>query len=272
MPAYPVKKKTRIAYKSAPSGYINIDKWEPPFMKVEDGYGYVGVIAEDFETGKLQCHMCGKWFEQLSTHIISVHRMDNCNQYRKDFGLFQGTALKSKRLRLIQSKTIQKLQKEGRMQVGNNLGKSPFKKGKANKYAANRKGWKKPIEGANRYGRCDLQIMTKIIELSRELGRTPSLVDIKEKYGGGIISVMHSRYGSYINYCRQYLKMKPCYSSLNPKFGSKKRWREHLIKIGKESIKAGNPITTNGLLPMNESRYVYRWFRNWGDYKKHLLK
>ena len=115
MPVYPHLKQKTIAYKRAPSGFINIGKGEPPFMKVKGGYGFMGVIAEDVETGKLECHICGKWFAQLSTHITLGHRMDNCDQYRRDYGLFQGTALKSKRLRLIQSATIRKLQKEHKL-------------------------------------------------------------------------------------------------------------------------------------------------------------
>ena len=275
MPAYPNKKLKVMKYREAPSGKININKWEPPFMPVEGGHGFLGVLAEDNKTGELQCHICGKWFPQLSTHIIGGHKMENCDEYRTEFGLFQGTALKSKKLRLIQSKTIRKLQKEGRMHVGtklgNKVGKSPFKKGKKNLYAANRKGWKKPVEGANQYGRCDLQIMTKIIELSKKLkGKTPSLVDIKNEYGGGIISVMHSRYGSYVKYCRDYLRMEPLRSVQNP--WTRKQWKENLLELGRKSIKKGNPMIVKKLLPVNEQRYIYKYFKNFSDYKKQLLK
>lgn len=271
MPAYPHKTLKRIEYTEAPSGYINIEKWEPPFMSVEGGYGYMGVIAEDAESGELQCHICGKWYPQLSTHIVGGHKMKNCNEYRERFGLFQSTALKSKKLRLIQSRVIQKLQKEGKMAIGNNLGNSPFKKGKANKYAANRKGWKKPLEGSNRYGRCDLQIMTKIIALSKKLGgKTPSLTDIKDEYGGGIISVMHLRYGSYIDYCRKYLKMEPLRSQGNP--WSKKQWKDYLIEEGLKGLEEGRPVTVNGLLPKNEQRYIYRYFKSFENYLEALTK
>lgn len=260
-------------YKEAPSGKININKWEPPFMPVDGGHGFLGVLAEDFETGELQCHICGKWFPQLSTHIVLGHKMENCDEYRTEFGLFKGTALKSKKLRLIQSKTISRLQKEGKMHVGtrlgNKVGKSPFKKGKHNKYAANRKGWKKPVEGANQYGRCDLQIMTKIMDLQKKLGKTPSLVEIKKEYGGGIISVMHSRYGSYVEYCRDYLKIEPLRSAANP--WTEKQWKNHLIEVGRDGLKNGKRVTVKDLLPQNEQRYIYKFFKGFNDYKKQLL-
>ena len=271
MPAYPNKTLKVLKYAEAPSGKININKWEPPFVEVKKGHGFLGVLAEDVKTGELQCHICGKWFPQLSTHITLGHGMENCDEYKTKFGLFQGTALKSKKLRLIQSRTIRKLQREGRMALGNNLGTSPFKKGKKNKYSANRKGWVKPAENANRYGRCDLQIMTKILALSKKMkGKTPSLVDIKNEYGGGIISIMHSRYGSYIKYCRESLKLKPLRSAQNP--WTRKEWKEYLIKVGLEGMKKGNPMTVKGLLPTNEQRYIYRYFKGFKDYQKQLLK
>lgn len=270
MPAYPHRTQNRMAYAEAESGFINISKWEPPFAPVDNGHGFIGVIAEDDETGSLQCHICGKWFPQLSTHIVGGHKMKNCDEYRTKFGLFQGTALKSKKLRLFQSGVIRKLQRAGKMAIGNNLGSSPFKRGEANKYAANRKGWKKPVEGANRYGRCDLQIMSKIMDLSKELGgKTPSLVEIKEKYGGGMIAVMHLRYGSYVKYCREYLKMEPLRSQANP--WTKEQWKTHLIKVGREGLNKGNPIKVKELLPKNEQRYIYKYFKSFNSYVEQLF-
>ena len=266
MPVYKNKKQNKIKYSQAPSGYINIEKWEPPFAKIPDGFGYIGVLAEDSKEGTLQCHVCGKWYEQLPTHYTRKHGIDG-EQYRRKFGLLVGTALKSKRIRLIQSKVIARLQKEGRMQVGNSNGYG-FKK--KNKEAGNRKGIKKAKESENRYGVCDLQIMTKIIKLGKKLGKTPTLVDIKEEYGGGIISIMHMRYGSYINYCRKYLKMTPNFSSLNPRFKNKREWREHLLGIGRTYLVKGKKLSIKSL-PVNESRYIYRYFKSFKDYKNKLL-
>ena len=271
MPYYPKTTIKTIKYDS-PSGKININKYFPPFNPVVGGYGFYGVLAEDTETGELQCHVCGEWHEQLALHITKKHKVENCFAYREEYGLFRGTALKSKRLRLKQSKIIRRLQKEGKMGVGNNLGKSPFKRGKANKWAANRKGWKKPVEGANQYGRCDLQIMNRILELSKKMGgKTPSLVDIKEEYGGGIISVMHQRYGSYIKYCRQ-LKLEPLRSVGNP--WSEKEWKSHLIEVGKKNLKKfkGKKAPLKKLLPVNEQRYVYKHFKSYPDYLKQIMK
>lgn len=272
MPAYKHKTQKTIKYKDAPSGYINIEKWEPPFAPVKKGFGYMGVVAEDSEDGTLQCHVCGNWYEQLPTHYTKKHGLTG-EEYKQKFGLLSSTALKSKRIRLIQSATITKLQKQGRMNVGNRRNKNGKKYGftKANKEAANRKGWKKPLEAQNRYGVCDLQIMTKIISLGKKLGKTPTLTDIKDAYGGGIISIMHSRYGSYIKYCRDYLKLEPNYSVHNPKHPTKKSWREELLREGQIALKSGKALTVNTILPYPKNRYIYKFFKNFGDYKTRLL-
>ena len=267
MPYYPNKKQKTIKYPSAPSGVINIGKWVPPFMEVNGGFGFMGVVAEDSKTGDLQCHVCGKWFQQLASHYSQRHGMTG-EEYRERYGLLRSTALKSKRIRLIQSKVIQRLQKQGRMGLGNNLGKSPMVKG--NKYAANRKGKPKALESQNAYGVCDLQIITKIQALARKLGKTPSLNELKEEYGQKLISVMYMRYGSYIEYCRKNLKMEPNRSADNP--WSSAQWRRHLIEIGREAVKQGRPLRIKKMLPTNEQRYVYKHFKSFDHYKQLVLK
>ena len=270
MPVYKNKTHKQIEYPQAPSGFVNIEKWEPPFAPVKQGFGFIGVLAEDSKTGQLQCAECGKWFEQLPTHYNAKHGMTGA-EYRKKFGLLNSTALKSKKIRLNQSKVMTAFRATGEKKF---LRK--FKKN--NKEAANRKGIKKAVESQNKYGVCDLQIMTKILELGKKIGKTPTLVDIKEEYGGGIITLMHSRYGSYIKYCRDYLKLTPNFSSFNPQFGTNKAWREHLLDVGKKSLSEGKPMTVHGLFGekgnpyTKETRYLYKYFKSFGDYKNKLLQ
>ena len=126
MPHYKHTKLKTIKYKEAPSGYINIGKWVPPFKEVKGGHGFVGVVAEDTKTGQLQCHHCGKWYQQLQTHMIK-HKL-NGESYRAKYGLLSSTALKSKRIRLIHSKTCRASIKAGKMNKGN-IGGYGFKKG-----------------------------------------------------------------------------------------------------------------------------------------------
>lgn len=271
MPSYKHKTKKKIKYPEAPSGYINIEKWEPPFMPIHNGFGYIGIVAEDSKTGELQCHVCGKWYQILCSHFAAKHQMNGV-EYRKKFELLNSTALKSKRIRLLQSELISKMQKQGKMNLGNKKNKNGKKYGftKNNAEAANRLGTKRAKEQQNKYGVCDLQVMTKIISLARKIGKTPTLTDIKKEYGGALISVMHLRYGSYVKYCRNYLKMEPNFSTHNPRFKSKKEWRDHLLEEGRQAVKKGKEITVKKLLPVNEQRYIYKYFKNFKDYKSKL--
>jgi len=263
MPYYKNTGDNKIVYKDAPSGFINVSKWVPPFMPIKNGFGFVGVLAEDVGTGKLQCHVCGKWFDQLPTHYARKHGI-NGEQYRERFGLLSGTALKSKRMRLRQSEVMTGLRKTNK----NCLRK--FERN--NNESANRKGKPKAKESQNKYGSCDLQIMTKIIALSHKLGKTPTLVDIKNEYGGTIISIMHKRYGSYVSYCREKLEMEPNFSSFNREFPTDASWKKHLLEIGRQALLAGKPETLRGLLSLSEGRNVYRYFKSFKNYKIQLLK
>ena len=53
-------------------------------------FGAPGVLATDGE--RVQCHLCGKWFQALNQHIMKKHRMD-CDDYRARFGLNWGASL-----------------------------------------------------------------------------------------------------------------------------------------------------------------------------------
>ena len=186
-------------------------------------------------------------------------------QYHKKFGLLDSTALKSKRIRLLHSKVMSEFRATGQKKFLRKFEKN-------NKESANRKGKPKAIESQNKYGVCDLQIMTKIINLAKKLKKTPTLGEVEEEYGGGILTIMHSRYGSYIGYCRDYLKMTPNFSSLNPKYSSKKSWRDHLLDVGEESMKNGNPLSIKKLLPVAEQKSIYKYFKSFPDYRHQLLK
>lgn len=238
MPAYPQILDRKIKYDS-PSGYAHIGKYVPPFELNDTGFGFKGVVIEDFESGKLQCAECGEWHEQLVSHLIR-HNM-NTTDYKRKFGLLLSTALKSKKMRLRQSEVMQK------MRGKNKNNRMKFKKN--NLFAGNRLGIKKADESKNKYGVCDLQIMQKVIELSKELKKTPTLTELKERYGGGFIFHLNKRYNSYVKYCYQ-IGMIPNYSNFNPKYS-----REYFIE------KAMSNEVNLRIFTINESRALYKYFK-----------
>ena len=261
MPHYPTTKVKTIKYNS-PSGKININKWIPPFKEVEGGFGFVGVLAEDSKTGQLQCHVCGNWYELLTSHIWGKHQMLSAD-YSERFGLLRSTALKCMRIRKIQSKVMQEMRKSN--------SKYRYCFSKNNEAAANRKGKPKAVEAQNKFGVCDLQVRDRILLLKKKLGRTPALTEVIDEYGGGFAGIIHSRYSSYIKLVRD-IGLTPVYSSFNPRFKNEKEWRNHLLDIGRKAIKKGKPLILKKMLPTNEQRYIYRYFKSFGHYKTTLLK
>ena len=239
MPSYPKVTSKEIKYPS-PSGSVRIGKYIPPFEEVEEGFGYKGVVVEDSSSkGQLQCHTCGKWFENLSTHINATHKI-NCPDYKKKYGLLQSTALKSKRLRVRQSEVMFNLRMKHK--------KHRFKFKRNNIFAGNRKDKAKAMESQNKYGVCELQIMERIKELKDELGKTPTLVQLKARYGGIFITNLHNRYGSYVKLCRDS-NWEVNFSNHNPKYS-----RKYFID------KVGDKKPSTRLFTLNESRALYKYF------------
>lgn len=256
MPEYPIAIINKLKYDS-PSGYVNVGKYVPPFESVENGFGYKGVVLEDCESGKLQCHICGGWFEIFNSHLSTKHNMKS-NEYKQLFGLSVSTALKSKRVRLIQSKTMSKLMKEHPEKFINKKSNNGFKKG--NSYASNMKGKRKAQETRNKYGYCDLQIADRVLSLSKKLGKTPTLIDLQEEYGKTIMWHIHKRYSSYITLCKN-LGLEPAFSNFNPKYS-----REYFIEKGLSNEPSLRILTTN------EGRALYKYFKGGVPEWKFIIK
>lgn len=62
-----------------------------PVEAVVGGYGAYGILLENSE-GKIQCHICGKWFDFLSSHISVFHKIP-VKKYKEMYGFTNGTAL-----------------------------------------------------------------------------------------------------------------------------------------------------------------------------------
>ena len=83
----------KIEYNLAPSGYATLYNYKTPFMPSVSGVGFQGVVLFDSETNKVQCSICGEWFDFLGIHV-KTHKL-TVKQYKYQFGLNQETALMS---------------------------------------------------------------------------------------------------------------------------------------------------------------------------------
>lgn len=59
-------------------------------IKVPLRYGKFGVLSK--EEGKVQCHICGKWYRLLGSHVVQKHKL-LADEYREVFGLGYLTGL-----------------------------------------------------------------------------------------------------------------------------------------------------------------------------------
>jgi hypothetical protein len=246
MANYPKITSRKIKYNS-PSGYANIGKYIPPFENNDTGFGFKGVVIEDSKNGKIECSVCGKWFSQVSHSHLETHGL-TATEYKRKFGLLTSTALKSKQMRINQSKVMIELRKN------NKNNRYSFKRG--NSYSANRKGNPKSVESKNKFGVCELQILERVKELAQELGKTPTLIDLKNRYGWGIMASIHSTYGSYIKVCNR-LGLTANFSNYSPKYS-----REYFLE------KALSNEPSFRIFTRNESRALYRWFKSIKELQK----
>jgi len=64
------------------------------YLSMESFFGELGVLAESKDGARIQCHICGKMFKALGTHLRKSHGM-TAHEYRGQFGLNRGTSLSS---------------------------------------------------------------------------------------------------------------------------------------------------------------------------------
>ncbi|GAA0427024.1 hypothetical protein Acor_65800 [Acrocarpospora corrugata] len=70
-------------------------------------HGRIGELARDEETGKVRCHLCGRSFRALGSHI-RVHDL-TADAYREAFGLYATKALTSHELSEVRRGRQQRL-------------------------------------------------------------------------------------------------------------------------------------------------------------------
>ena len=244
----------RIIKYDSPSGFINTGKLIPPFQPLKEGYGFLGVVAEDSETNKLQCHICGKWFYGLNSHIRQIH--DSIDNYKKTFSLSMGTALLDKSHRLKHSEVMTGLHK-----------KYPKKFENRNPRPHSTKGVKLSVERQNKFGTCDLQIATKITNIYNRLGRTPRMFELEKYYGRSFCYLIKNRYKSYAKICRQ-LNLPQIKDRYAQKYS-----KQYFIDKGVRAIMENHtPFETKKMLEVREWKSLNHYFGSVISWKNEVMK
>lgn len=175
----------------AVEGFEPVYKGVPPFMKFENGFGYMGVLLEEKETGKLQCHLCGHLSLNISKHLFHKHKDVTPTRYKELTGLNRTTPLMSTRTRKFIKNNFLNLTEEKRKEVLKRLKEN-------NKKTHTEGSWRKREAGAalefnNKFGTCPEQARTLFWEEYHKLGRIPS----NKEMSGKLRHIIYSRFPSY---------------------------------------------------------------------------
>lgn len=158
------------------------DNYKEPLKPFEGGYGYAGTIAQSEDKTKIQCHFCGGLFESLTGHIGAKHGLSG-REYKEKVQLTLSTALVAD---VVREKQVLGRRTSSSGGPGKNFDKGLaqyWEEVRAGKRPGPRKGDHKwSLEYRNKKGLCQDQVLEKIRDLAKELGKTPSHDQFREKY------------------------------------------------------------------------------------------
>tara|TARA_R110000868_G_scaffold160448_6_gene390079 strand:+ start:1033 stop:1860 length:828 start_codon:yes stop_codon:yes gene_type:complete len=173
-------------------GFEPVFKGVPPFMNFENGFGYMGVLLEEKETGKLQCHLCGCLALNLAKHIFHKHKDFTVDRYREIAGLNSTTPLMSVSTRKKIKNNFLNLTEEKRKAVVKRLRENNRKAVNEGRVGGHRKN---TFEAQNKFGTCPEQAKTLFWEEYKKLGRIPT----NKEMSGKLRHIIYTRFSSYKN-------------------------------------------------------------------------
>lgn len=156
--------------------------YKNPLKKNEGGYGYMGVMLQTKDGKKLQCHICGRLFISLHSHIKMAHEM-SAKEYRKTYDLMHNTALVSDMERVKRSDRMVELRASGKWKAGSP--ESLRKATEMSRLACKGKPFKMSLEVKNKRGCCPDQIIDKIQQFQRDFGNSPTRYQFEDAYKWG---------------------------------------------------------------------------------------
>jgi hypothetical protein len=155
-------------------------KAQPPFMKNNEGFGVLGDVQVS-KDGKLECHICGKWYNFLGRHILS-HGMAT-RKYKENYGLPLTKGLVSRDI----SKNMRK-SAVGRIE-------KMKEKTEGRQYTHKRKSGSSSAYYRNKYAACELQVVHRYEVVKKIVGRDPFDSDLIT-HDLSLRQIIHDRFGS----------------------------------------------------------------------------
>lgn len=191
---------------SALGGEYGVDietlfKCVPPFSKLKDGHGFLGVLLRDTKEDKLQCHICGIWSRFLGLHI-KKHKL-NSEEYRRRFELPVTFPLCAKAISARHSE-LSSTEKQLAI-LRRNRKNGCYKKKKKNMSRVMRYA-KSNAAHKNKHGACDEQIEQRYLTVCDIVGKEASQRDLA-KHDDSLRGLIYRRFGT-INKMRVHYAMQ----------------------------------------------------------------
>jgi hypothetical protein len=233
--------------------------YKEPLRKVEDGYGYMGVVTYNKDETHTQCHICGYFFKNLGVHLHHVHEI-SVRDYKVKFRLRMKKSLVASKTRKKYLDSFEALTASQKRQIKTNLAKGIALKQKK----PTKTGAYKSLEQKNEEGSCPDQLLDKIKKLAEILGHTPTMKEFKQEYGGYLWAVQMT-FGTWKE-ALKILDLSPAPVGQRPRYT-----RESVIAMLRdfEKSKGRQPYMSDirdGMLP---SQWVCsRLFGSWNKAKQ----
>lgn len=175
------------------------DNYKYPIRKVKTGFGFIGVVIRSKREELVQSHIDGLFYQKINNAHVKKGGFDNVSGYKKYYGIGAMTSLMSKSLRAKQSAAAKKRYLSIPPEKLLTMKLKGFRVMKERRINENRKGSKIAFEHRNRKGTCPDQLLKKIKQLEKKIGRVPSTDDFRMEYGTKFLGVICYHFGTWKN-------------------------------------------------------------------------
>jgi len=179
--------------------------YKEPLEPIKNGFGYMGVVLSNKEETRIQCHICGKLFEEVGTHARQAHKI-KVKEYKQKFGLSFNTSLISESIRTARKiRTLKWLatmspKERAHQRERARQGIIEWHRKQRLKHGAKYPDFKLSLEVKNKRGTCPDQLLYKIKVVAEKLGHSPSLSEFVDYYQSQrFLATIIKTFGSWIN-------------------------------------------------------------------------